>query len=239
MNKQIQLESINKSPINLKKNKKRYHIKKTNLILVEGKSDLYFVDEILKKKGWSDQIQIVQVEGKNNFKSCLDNLQNSPPQKNCLTFDQVQSFAFIRDADNDFKASFQSACDTLKACALPAPQKAARFTTQEGIKTGVYILPDNKSKGALEDLFLKTIPADDKRLKCVDQFFDCIAKLPDDKLKTPKKSKKAKTRIYLASTEESLSHISYAVQKGFLNLETPLIKGLVQFLDDLHNKGGA
>ena len=220
-----------------------YKIQKKILLLVEGRTDYHFFEALfntlMKKNQTSlfNQIQIVPVWGKANFKTTIKKLQSSPPQQNSLEnslgWDEVHSLALIRDANGDFKASFKSVCSSLQQCNLSCPEAPAHFTNSKQIKTGIYILPDNKSKGALEKLFLSA-QKNDRRMECVDVFFKCVQQQANkhSHIALPKDEAKARARAYLASLEEDTAHISRAVANN-LDLNAPALQPLIQFLEKL------
>ena len=210
-------------------------IKKPHLLLVEGRTDYHFFDELFKKIGLANVVQIIVVDGKTNFTHLLSMLLTQPQLENdCLGWSQVQALALVRDANGDFKASFTSACDSLKSCGLPSPNKPAQFTVSNKIKTGIYILPDNKSNGALEDLFLQ-LQKNDKRMECVDKFLGCVNDLckSDKNIQPPKNTSKAKARAYLSSLAEDTAHISYALANDAINVSSPALQPLIQFVTNL------
>ena len=119
----------------------------SKLLIVEGKDDLFFFEALLVFIGLSRAIEIRESSGKNNYLTMLKTVESIGG------FDSVECLALTRDADDDFRASFDSACGHLKTVGL-APPKAHGSYQSGSPATGIFILPDGKSAGALEDLCL-------------------------------------------------------------------------------------
>lgn len=81
----------------------------------------------------------------------------------------------------------------------------------------------------LEDLCLEAV-ADDKAMRCVDGFFNC---LKDNKLDISKNKSKAKLQVFLASRREADIDLGIAVRKHYIPLDHHLLAPLRKFLHQL------
>ena len=159
----------------------------SSLLLVEGNDDLRFFRAFLNHLGRPD-IHVHQVGGKSNFAPFLAALPNLP------NFDQLQHLGIARDTDTSPQSTFQSLRDALAHANLPAPHRAYEPINADGLTVSVATIPDDQTKGELEDLCLRSIEGNPE-LRCVDEYLDCI----QDNGPTHPELSKAKLYAYLAS----------------------------------------
>ena len=199
-------------------------IEKTKLLLVEGKDEIYFFDALLEHINIKD-IQLIEVKGKNNFKNEFPILLKSPK------FDDVLSYGIIQDADKNANNTFQSVVTLLSKHNQPIPKEHGEFKSNEIVKTGVFIMPDNQNKGMLEDLCLKTV-SNHPNIECVNQYLDCLKNnksLSIKNSKYPKNLSKAKVHTFLAGMEKYTSSLGVAAKKGYFNLDSKYLKDIIHF----------
>jgi hypothetical protein len=108
-------------------------------------------------------------------------------------FDTVDTLGIVRDAEKSAGRALQSVCSSLKRRGLPFPKAPGLFEGSEP-KVGVFILPDGKSPGMLEDLCLRSV-GDDPAMPCLDRYFGCLETA--DSL--PKNLSKGRVQAFLAS----------------------------------------
>ncbi len=184
------------------------------ILLVEGKDEELFF-EALTKSLEIKNIQIIEIKGKDNFKTIIPNLIN------LKNFKDVKIIGVVRDADNDAQASFESICNSLKNAKLDCPKTDA--FTNGAVKVGIFIMPGKKQKGMLEDLCLKTISKNEK--ECIDTFFDCF---PDK----PKNISKSKLQAYLSSRKDFVHSLGLAAQKGYFDFNDETFTELKSFIEN-------
>lgn len=169
------------------------------VIGVEGKDDKLFIESLLKYLGITD-VQIIQFEGKSNFKSQILALRNTPG------FAAIEICAFIRDADeNPPNSAFISVSGSLTNAGIVPPVMDQTFT-ESNPKVGIYIFPGNGNSGMIEDLCLESI-RDENNFACVEKYFECINTIPN-------KAAKAKVLCYLSGKEPYANTLGYAAAKG-------------------------
>ena len=75
---------------------------KTKLLAVEGTDEIIFFEELFKHIGILDKVELREVGGKDQFKIKMPALQKT------TGFNDLESIAIIRDADESFKGAFES-----------------------------------------------------------------------------------------------------------------------------------
>ena len=194
---------------------------KTKLLAVEGTDEIIFFEELFKHIGILDKVELREVGGKDQFKIKMPALQKT------TGFNDLESIAIIRDADESFKGAFESIKKILEKMNLQVPARPGIFA--EGIpKVGFFIMPDNTGNGMLENLCLDTVK-DDKAIECVDQFIDCAKKLK----KQPKNAAKTKAQAYLSLMPEIANSVGRGAQKGYWNFDSSELKPLIHFINQL------
>lgn len=205
----------------MKKHNSKWEITKKKILAVEGKDETNFFEAFLKHFKFSiEEIQIIDISGKDNFKNEIPTLKILP------NFDDVEIIAFIRDAEEkDAKVAFQSIKDILKENNLPIPRTIKAFSKgPQKPKTGIFIMPDNKNKGSLEDLCLKTINGE-KIESCINNYIECTEKIH-------LKVAKSKIQVYLASKEKIVNSLGIGAKKHFFNFNHSCFQDLKAFLEN-------
>lgn len=196
---------------------------KTRILIVEGKDEVDFFTKLLDKNGLLNQVDIRDAKGKDNFKNII------PALIKTTGFNKVEAMAIIRDADKNVEDAFKSIRDILKRENLIYPYKPGLYSTTKKLKIGIFILPDNKNKGMLEDLLLITVK-NHEAMNCVDEFIKCTNKLKN----SPKNISKSKIQSFLAAMPENANSIGIGAQKDYWDLNSKALKPLISFLKNLH-----
>ena len=199
----------------------KVEIKKDKLLLVEGNDDQNFFQKLMQEITL-DNIQIIPMEGKENFRT-----PNFKSVINTSGFREVKSLGIIRDADDNADNAFRGICTALKECGLPEPTQPG-VITNTSLKVGILIIPPSAEKGEIEDLCLSSLK-EYSEMGCIDDYFRCLKQeLPSDKF--PKKLSKAKIQAFLASREESVPHLGIAAQRSYFPLGHDAFEGIKKFL---------
>jgi hypothetical protein len=187
-----------------------------NLLAVEGEDERNFFNALLSHIGVLG-VQIEPVGGKHQFKNKLPALLKTPG------FSLVQHLAIVRDKDED--NAFESIANTVKKAGLTPPVGSGRFS-DGSLRVGIYVMPGGDVAGTmLEDLCLETI-TDHPAMACVRRFADCICGLVDP----PHSPSKAKCQAFLAAQVEIVNAVGLGAQKGYWDLESPVLNDLKGFL---------
>jgi len=199
-------------------------IEKEKLLLVEGKDEIHFFDALLTHININD-IQVIEVGGKDNFKNEFPALLLSPD------FSRVKSYGIVRDADDSPDNTFQSITDMLKRHQQPIPTAPGKITSSNSMTIGIYIMPGNSEEGMLEDLCLKTV-SNHPVLACVDEYMICLQNnLKRENL--PRTPAKAKMHAFLAGMSKFKPDLGTAAKKGYFNLDSEILNNVKLFLQEL------
>lgn len=196
-------------------------ISKNKLLLVEGSHEKDFFTKLLETME-IDDIQTEPVGGKYSFKPNINNLPKYP------NFDIVKSIGIVRDADTDFKGTFESVRDALREGGFPVPDKPM-IPTGDNPSVAVFIMPDNGNKGALEELCIESI-REDPVLECVEQYFDCLKLIQD---KEHLHLSKAQVQVYLAKEPDGDIHMGIASQRDIWQWNSPVFNEIKEFIKSL------
>ena len=151
--------------------------------------------------------------------------------KNYDGFDSVECFAFFRDADNNARDAFEKLCRDIRAMmsnvTLPAQMK--QFSNGNP-RIGIFIMPNNSSKGMLENLCLKSVK-DKPAMECVNSFFDCVTKLEEK----PKKKElpKAMAQAFLSSQPEIVNCVGLGAQRKYWEFDSSELDELKLFIENI------
>ena len=201
---------------------KPLRIEKERLLLVEGQDEVEFFTALFRYLN-IDNIQIINVEGKLNFRSKIKLLSISPD------INTVKKIGAIRDADTNAQAAFDSLKDSFRLANWKPADKPNIFSDSNP-SIGIFIMPGaNKDNGMLEDLCLQSIK-DQPDLRCVDDYINCIESLREERLN---KLSKRKILTYLAGQQELVNALGLAAKKHIWNFDAPAFNELKAFLLEL------
>ena len=214
-----------------KKNCDNIKITQNALLLIEGKDEVSFFGELFKYLNLQN-VQFIDFGGKSKFKSMFDVLVADK------SFNNVTKIAFIRDCDN---SDIQSAFDSIKNIVLANNNQNNLFhniiancslinnivsDSTNTIKCGIYIMPDNKSTGMLEDLCLKTIEVKHESC-CIDSFIKC---LKFNNTFTSTNLSKSKFLSFLASKKDNPNSLGIATKQGYIDFSNQCFDGIKNFI---------
>ena len=152
------------------------------------------------------------------FKAKINALKLTPG------FKLVKQLALIRDADENLPSSaFTSLTTILANSSLPVPANNEEFSDGSP-QIGIFIMPGDQKKGALEDLCLNSITEDENYI-CIEDFFECI----DSELSH---LSKAKVLCFLASKEPFSNTLGIGAQKGHWDFSNESFNSLISFLEN-------
>lgn len=139
----------------------------SKVLLVEGKVDLRVIPELIEANGvvWEiNKIPVVYISPHNGYQKLVDpDVISTELQASGLSV-----LGIMIDADDNFLARWQSIRNaSIKSIPdLPAllPEEGLIHTLPNGIKFGVWIMPDNKMRGMLETFLTYMISTGDEAL---------------------------------------------------------------------------
>ena len=195
-------------------------LSKPKLLIGEGKDEVMFFEAYLKHLKIED-IQVELYNGKTSLKTYLKTLKLRPGYIN------LESLGITRDADDSATNAFQSVSNSLKNTKFSYPRKIGEIVG-DNPKVSIFILPNQKNRGMLEDLCLASLDAD-PILNCVEDYFKCILKQSNKKHKK-KDLAKAKIHAWLASQDEPDKRLGEATKSGYLSWDNFAFNDLKQFI---------
>ncbi|MFH1924824.1 MAG: DUF3226 domain-containing protein [Planctomycetota bacterium] len=169
----------------------------SKVLLVEGKTPLHFFEALLSAMGVRSEVEILDFGGVDQFRAFVRTLASTSDFRRL-----VKSLGVVCDAESDAKARRQSADDALAAAGLP-----------KGVRTSVFILPDNRSPGMIETLCIESV-RQAPVFACVEQFFQCVEGQGVDLSEAPQSAKNY-AQAFLASRKEVQLYPGIAAYRGY------------------------
>lgn len=204
---------------------RNFRITSPHLLAVEGKDEYNFFTAILNDLS-INTVQLVDLGGKDKFPIELPLLMQLEGFRN------LKVIGFVRDAEEKrAKSAFDSIRATLKKNRLPAPASMASFTPGPP-KTGIFIMPDNRGAGMLENLCLRTLkgqPID----RCINDFMSCISAIMNSEEQAYFNESKARVQTYLAFRAPLVNSLGLGALKRYWDFNHPCFEKLKQFLRNL------
>ena len=175
----------------------------SNVLMVEGKSDLEVIDQIWRRQRNSNPP--FEIQNKRGISELLP--QISPT----IRGSGVQKVGIVVDADDDVQGRWTSIKDRLNIQGLSAnlPARPVRGGTivnvtvgtgnpnaMRQVRVGVWIMPDNFSNGELENFLVDMIPPSDPVWPLSHQYVDGIQ--PQNRKFSQGKILRAKIHSWLA-----------------------------------------
>lgn len=206
-------------------------------LLVEGPGDLYFIAELWRKQVGTDAkktFKIVQQNGKENLIRKLADQNDTIWKRKTMTH-----LGIVVDADESAERTLQSVADALNRSGhrgLPVtPEPEGVIHVIDGLKIGVWIMPDNHSPGMVEDLFVEFFPVE---LESQRTFAErTLAQLEADRLhryNAPRHHSKALTHTVLAWQDEPGAAMGTAILRNYVtppSEKTPFVRWLARLFD--------
>jgi hypothetical protein len=199
----------------MNKTNKPNKIERENVLAVEGKDEHNFFEALLKFLDFQD-VQIIDVGGKDNFKGAFSALIQTEGALNIM-----RNIGFVRDAEeHEAQSAFDSICSVLsglKEYNIPCPPKSCEVFEEMGKKVGVFIMPNNKDRGMLEDLCIKSIESTDI-YHCVKCFEQCYGEKID---KAKYNESKAIILAYLSTRVPIVNALGLAARQNVWDFSHP------------------
>ena len=146
----------------------RYMSDKPHVIFCEGADERYFLIEYLKhlknrELSFQDCCNVIDLGGISEMGKQFANIPNYPQ------YDDMESFLFVRDAEQDASAAVASLKNGIKKIwDIEIPDNGTPQMTEDGVKVGFFLFPGFDTltgsfrNGTLEDMCLDMLRIDDK-----------------------------------------------------------------------------
>ena len=197
-------------------------IKEPKQLLVEGKDPLNFFNEFIQYLGCQG-VQIQNFGGVPDLPAFLKQFVKAPDFGSV-----VESIGIVRDAEGDANAAWQSVQSALQGAGMPVPTRVGQ-RSPETPYVSVLILPDGNQSGMLETVLNQTF-ADDPVNTCIDDFFECVERIPGKQIHIPDK---ARARAYMWTREKPHVSVGVAAQAGYWDFDHEAFASLRSFLTAL------
>lgn len=164
-------------------------LNKSKLVVVEGKEETLFLPRLLKTCNKSDlcaDIQFLPCDGKDKLDTFLKSITKY------TGFNLVRSIGIILDANGQpdgIQSSLDKTKNALSSINFPVPTSAGIPVIANNKKSIIWIMPNNKDNGELEDLCLNSLKKQ-RLMPCIQKMRDCIKKV------SPKQKISAKSLVY-------------------------------------------
>lgn len=198
-------------------------------LLVEGLDDLHVVLALCQKFNVPENFDIISVEGLGNLEKQL-NLR--------LKQSDTKTIGVIVDADTDIRSRWQQIVNLFRSLSVFLPEEIPAtgliYNNPGQIKIGVWVMPDNRLDGILEDFIAFLVPEEDRLLPVVKSNLDSVEHEGLHKYKAASRSK-AVIHSWLACQEEPGTPLGLAITKKYLALESDSCHLFMNWLKNLYN----
>ena len=233
---------MSKNDLSIKKNERPEKITGENIILVEGKDEVKFIEAFLKTTKYKDLLDLKDGIRKIEIKSYDGNGKGK--LKNHLStlklidgYTKVKSILIIRDAENDYNKAVSEVKDALNQNGFNAPTNVCKKVKGSGkISIGFLLAPTYSSKlenGTLEDLCLKIINEKNKKEvnSIVNKYLIEMHKAGYTELN---KKHKNLLHSYLSCKDDFVSYkLGEAASAGAFDFASNELKPLLNFIEEM------
>ncbi len=188
------------------------------VLMVEGPDDEHVVKNICGQRQLGTIECILSYGGKDRL---IDGISVRLKQS------EICALGVILDADTDLEARWQAVAYRLSIAgytnvpAAPAPEGIVIDSPSNSLlpRVGVWLMPDNRTSGILEDFLLFLVPPGDGLLASVDQ---AIGSIPPDQRRFPElREAKARIHTWLAWQREPGKPFGQAISARYLDPNLP------------------
>ena len=196
------------------------------LLLVEGQNDKHVVKHLCCR---SQPMPQFHIEEKGNINQLLDSIK---PE---VRVSGRRALGILLDANEDLEARWRAVSDRLRQEKIEVPRSPESVGTllDETTRTpriGIWLMPDNRSSGELENFVSEMIPDEDPVWPRAQRY---IEEIPEEHRKfTEKKTQRAKLHAWLA-TREDPRQMGAAIGAGYLHVDGNLSTTFADWLRQL------
>jgi hypothetical protein len=201
-----------------------------NLILVEGKDEEHVFGHLFHHHGI--QKGIIDLKSKDG----IDNLLDTLPVE--LRASELESLGIVVDADTNLNSRWDALRNILTKAGYPLIPRdplpdGSIFQHEDMPIVGVWLMPDNRTPGMLEDFVGFLVPQGNPLWP---RASDCLKEIPEKhRCFTLNHQIKAHIHTWLAWQEEPGTPLGLAITKRYLDAETMHAKKLIDWIRRLFN----
>lgn len=205
--------------------------RKPKILFVEGQDDKHVVCHLRRQKLPNLSFAIQEMEGVDKLLESVS-LQVKVRDRTAVGFLLDTNDEPIMDAKGKPAGRWRAVSDRLCEADIRAPRAPRRGgTIMKGLpRVGVWLMPDNRSAGELEDFVQKMIPKGDPAWEPARRY---IRAIPEEARKfRPKKQSRAELHAWLA-TRENPGLMGSAIGRGDLETGGRLCTAFLRWLEAL------
>ncbi len=197
---------------------------KNRLLLVEGKNDQHVIYALCHAYGIAENVFDVAPAGG------VDQRLDSIPVR--LKQSDLKRLAVIVDADDDITRTWEPLANQIRKSAMAELPRAPDvdgtcLNLKDGIRFGVWIMPDNRLTGILEDFVARLVPTGDCLLPQVDKFLSDIP--PENRRFSRQKQPKSRIHAWLAVQSDPGMPLGQAITAKFLNAQADAVRPFIDW----------
>ena len=198
-------------------------------LLVEGQDDRHLIEHICKKHLNRENLPFV-IKDKNGIANVIKSISGE------VKVPDRKALGIITDTNGDLIKTWNKITKELKKTAgylkidstkIPDKPKPEGVLIKCKPQIGIWLMPDNKSHGEIENFFLKMLPKEDPIWPLAKKY---IERIPSkDRLFSLNKEEKAKLYAWLA-TRKNPGRMGASFTKDGLKLDDDLVKDFLKWL---------
>jgi hypothetical protein len=194
------------------------------LLFAEGNSEEGLLKAALRQLGRVDAT-VLNIRGINRFKTVLQSYFGGTEQPD------LGGIGILFDAEQaGYAARLTSLCDILARFGIDVDRpaiEAGSISTGGTYRVGIFVSPDNRSPGRIEQLVLQEVRSSDVA-QCVDQLAECWLGAAGKAI-----DEKGLAQVYISGRSGDVCGIGTAFDKGTLDIANGAYSGIVRMVSDL------
>lgn len=198
-------------------------------ILVEGDDDKHVILGLFKHYEFPVTDKQLEVKEKKGDGQLLKTLKTE------LKSSELERLGIVIDADVDLARRWAQLQTILVNFGYedvpPAPEENGTVIQQDGLPiVGVWLMPDNKTAGMLEDFICCLVPPEDALWL---RASECLQAIPDPKRFAPQHYSKAHVHTWLAWQKDPGTPMGHAIGKKYLDAAVSQAQQFIDWLNRL------
>ena len=200
-----------------------------NKLLVEGNDDQHVVWAICKQFQIKQTFDVIDLEGVDNL---MEDLLVRPKQAD------ISRLGIVLDADTDSRGRWQQVQDKLTKSGYQLPDSPTPPGTivvaREMPQVGIWLMPNNRDLGMIEDFVRFLVPDDDEKLTLAEETITTLEARGLQNYIANYRSK-ALIHTWLAWQADPGTPLGLAITKKYFSADTDLCQQFATWLNRLFN----
>lgn len=202
-------------------------------LIVEGESDRQVVLRLLLEGDFGFRTDEILVEPAHGYVNMVKTIRDRLSEPQFYSNQARAAVGIVVDADNDINTIWnQITAELLRAgvdvsgLSSPTPDGSLFMRPKPHLKVGVWVMPNNKCSGELEDFLASMVPHEDTDWPLARKYVHSTER------KFGKKRTRAEVWAWLATRKEP-SRFDEAIKNGDLNINDELCQRFIAWLNRL------